>query len=73
MEKKDLNNKNIGGGIPPSSKSRSKRRPGAGAGRYPSRPNDAAMRIPQRKRPNALKHGIFALNPTIPGKMCRNT
>jgi hypothetical protein len=38
------------------------------ARRYPIRPNDAAMRIPQRKRPNAQKHGIFALNPTIPGE-----
>jgi hypothetical protein len=67
MEKKDLNNEHSAGGIP-SSNSRSKRRPAAEARRHLSRLNDAAMPIPQRKRPNALKHGIFALNPTIPGE-----
>jgi hypothetical protein len=67
VEKKDLNNDHTAGGMPPSN-SRSKRRPAAGARRYPSRLNDAVMRIPQRKRPNAQKHGIFAVNPTIPGE-----
>src|SRR5262249_9607137 len=40
----------------------------ARAHHYRSRLNDAAMRIPQGKRPNALKHGVFAVNPTIPGE-----
>jgi hypothetical protein len=65
---KELNNDHTAGGIPPSSKSRPKRRPAAGARRRPSRLNDAATRVPQLKRPNALKHGIFAVNPTIPGE-----
>jgi hypothetical protein len=72
MEKKeDLNNEHTGGGIPPSSKSRSKRRTAAGAHRYPSRLNDAAMQIPKWKPPNAQKHGVFAVNPTIPGEDVR--
>jgi hypothetical protein len=63
-----LNNKQSSGDIPPSPKSRSKRRPVAGTRRHPSRVNDAAMRISQRKRPNAEKHGAFSACPTIPGE-----
>jgi hypothetical protein len=67
MEKKgDVNDELNGGGISPSSKSLSKRKPAAGSRRHPSRLSDAATRVP--KRPNALKHGMFALNPTIPGE-----
>jgi hypothetical protein len=71
MEEKDLKNEDNAGGVPPSSKSRLKRKPAAGAYRHPSRRNDAATRLPQSKRPNALKHGIFAVNPTIPGEDVR--
>jgi hypothetical protein len=70
VEKKDLNNDHTAGGMPPS-KSRSKRRPAGRAHHYRNRLNDAATRLPQRKRPNALKHGIFAGNPTIPGEDVR--
>jgi len=68
MEKEDLNNERSAGGAPPSSKSRSKGKPAAGARRHPSRLNDAATPIPQGKRPNALKHGVFSASPTIPGE-----
>jgi hypothetical protein len=68
MENKDLNNDHTASGMPPSSKSRSKRTPVARAHHYRSRLNDAATPIPQGKRRNALKHGVFALNPTIPGE-----
>jgi hypothetical protein len=67
MENKDLNNDHTASGMPPSSKSRSKRTL-ARAQRYRSRLNDAATPIPQGKRFNALKQGVFALNPTIPGE-----
>jgi hypothetical protein len=68
MEKKRVNNDHTAGGISPSSKSRSKGKPAAGARRRPSRLNDAAVRIPQWKRPNAQKHGAFSACPTIPGE-----
>ena len=70
MEKKDLNNEHTVGRVPPS-KSRSKRRPAGRAHHYRNRLNDAATGLPQRKRPNAQKHGIFAVNPTIPGEDVR--
>jgi hypothetical protein len=70
MENKDLNNDHTAIGMPPSSKSRSKRTPVARAHHYRSRLNNAATPIPQGKRLNALKHGIFAINPTIPGADC---
>ena len=54
--------------MPPSSKSRSKKTPAAKAYDHRNRLNGAVTRLPKRKRPNALKHGIFALNPTIPGE-----
>src|SRR6516164_4987338 len=57
--------------MPPSSKSRSKRTPVARAHHHRSRLNDATMRIPQRKRPNAQKHGVFSVSPTIPGEDLR--
>ena len=65
---KDLNNEHTAGGIPPSSKSRSKRTPAVRAYHHRNRRNDAATRIPQSKRPNAQKHGIFSVAPTIPGE-----
>src|SRR6516225_1010271 len=68
MENKDLNNDHTANGMPRTSKSRSKRRPVARAHRYRSRLNDAAAPIPQGKRPNAQKHGVFAGDPTIPGE-----
>jgi hypothetical protein len=68
MEKKeDLNDELTGGGVSPSSKSSSKRKPAAGAGRHPSRLNHGVVRIPRWKRPNAQKHGVFSASPTIPG------
>ena len=70
MEKKDLNNDHTVGRVPPS-KSRSKRRPAGRAHHYRNRLNDAATRLPESKRPNALKHGIFAVNPIIPGEDVR--
>jgi hypothetical protein len=69
MEKKeDLNDELTGGGISPSSKSIAKSKPAKGARRHLSRLNNAAVRIPQRKRPNAQKHGAFSMCPTIPGE-----
>ena len=68
MENKDLNNDHTANGMPRTSKSRSKRRPVARAHRYRSRLNDAAAPIPQGKRPNAQKHGVFSASPTIPGE-----
>jgi hypothetical protein len=69
QKKEDLNDELPGGGISPSSKSRSKREPAAGARRHPSRLNDAAVRILQWRRPNARKHGAFSsMCPTIPGE-----
>ena len=68
MEKEDLNKEHTAGGVSPSSKSRSKGKPAAGARRHPSRLNDAAVRIPQWKHPNAQKHGAFSVCPTIPGE-----
>jgi hypothetical protein len=65
MEKKELSNEHSGGGISPSSKSRSKRTPVARAHHYRNRLIDA---VPKWKRANALKHGVFAINPTIPGE-----
>jgi hypothetical protein len=67
-KKEDLNDELTGGGISPSSKSCSKRKPAAGAHRDPSRLNDAAVQISQWKRPNAQKHGVFSACPTIPGE-----
>jgi hypothetical protein len=67
MENKDLNNDHTAIGMPPSSKSRSKRTPVARAHHYRNRLIDA---VPKWKRANALKHGIFAINPTIPGADC---
>jgi len=68
MEKKDLNNDHTAGGIPPSSKTPPKRTRAMAAYRHRSRLNDAAVRIPQWKRPNAQKHGAFSVCPTIPGE-----
>jgi hypothetical protein len=69
MEKKeDLNDELTGGGISPSSKSCSKKKPAAGARRDLSRRNDAAVGVLQSKRPNAQKHGVFSVCPTIPGE-----
>jgi hypothetical protein len=69
MEKKeDVNDELTGGGISPSSRSRSKRSPAAGARRDLSRLNDAGVRILQSRRPNAQKHGAFSACPTIPGE-----
>lgn len=67
-EKEDLNDELTGAGISPSSKSRSKRKPAAGARSDLSRFNDAAVRILQWKHPNAQKHGAFSMCPTIPGE-----
>jgi hypothetical protein len=66
-----LNNDHTDGGMPPPSKSRSKRRPAGRTHHYRNRLNDAATRLPQSKYANALKHGIFAVNPTIPGEDVR--
>jgi hypothetical protein len=52
----------------PSSKSRSKRRPAARAYQYPNRLNNTAINHSKRKRPNAQKHGVFAISPVIPGE-----
>jgi hypothetical protein len=69
MEKKeDLNDELTGSGISPSSKSCSKTKPAAGARCDLSWLNDAAVRIPQWKHPNAQKHGAFSMCPIIPGE-----
>jgi hypothetical protein len=65
---KDLDNEHSAGGIPPSSKSRSKRTLVARAHHHRSRRNDGATRIPQSKRANAQKHGFFAACPIIAGE-----
>jgi hypothetical protein len=67
-KKEDVIDELAGGGISPSSKSRSKRKPAAEARRDLSRCNDAAVQILQSKRPNAQKHGAFSTCPTIPGE-----
>ena len=43
----------------------------ARAHHHRSRRNDGATRIPQSKRPNAQKHGVFSVSPTIPGEDLR--
>jgi hypothetical protein len=68
VEKKDLNNDHTAGGISPSSKTPPKRTRATAEYRHRSRLNDAAVRIPQWKRPNAQKHGAFSVCPTIPGE-----
>ena len=68
MEKNDLNNEHSADGIPPSSKSRSKRTPGVRAYHRRNRGNDGTTRIPQSKRPNAQSHGVFSASPTIEGE-----
>jgi hypothetical protein len=39
-----------------------------GAHRYQRRLTDRVTCQQKRKRPNALKHGVFSINPTIPGE-----
>jgi hypothetical protein len=68
MEEKDLNNGRAAGVTAMSSKSSSKRRSASAAHRDPNQLVDAAARLQQWKRPNAQKHGAFAVNPTIPGE-----
>jgi hypothetical protein len=70
MEKKDLNNATSAGGMPPALKSRSKKPPAAKA-YHRKRLNDAVTLAPKWKHPNAQKHAVFALNPTIPGEDVR--
>jgi hypothetical protein len=65
MEEKDLNNEHGADGMAPSSKSRSRRKPGA-HGYRKGRLNDAAVNNQKRKRPNAQKHGVFSVCPFIP-------
>jgi hypothetical protein len=63
-----LNNEHRADGTAPPSKPRPKRTRAATAYRYRSQLNDAATRILQWKRPNAQKHGVFAVNPAIAGE-----
>jgi len=73
MEKKDLNNENSASGTPPSPKSRSKRTKGVRTYHRRNRGHDGVARNPPSKRPNAQKHGVFALVDfsTIPGEDVR--
>jgi hypothetical protein len=57
-EEKELNNQHGIDGIQPSSKSRSRRKPAAGASSRRSRITDTYARALEWKRPNALKHGL---------------
>jgi hypothetical protein len=59
------------GDLQASTRSRSKRRSTAGARRYRSRLTDPVTRKQKWKRPNALKHGVFSINPAIPGEDLR--
>jgi hypothetical protein len=70
---KKMNNEHSAGGISPLSKSRSKKTPAAKARDHRNRLNGAVTRVPKPKRPNAQKHGVFALGdfPTIPGEDVR--
>jgi len=52
----------------PASESRPKRRLADEARGYRNRPNDAVIPVQKQKRPNAQKHGVFAVSPTIPGE-----
>ena len=52
----------------PASESRPKRRLADEARGYRNRPNDAVILVQKQKRPNAQKHGVFAVNPAIPGE-----
>ena len=47
---------------------RSKRRASARAHRLSSSLNNAAIKHPKRERPNAQKHGVFAISPVILGE-----
>jgi hypothetical protein len=64
-EEKGLNNQHGVDGIQPSSKSRSRREPAAGASSRRSRITHAYARALEWKRPNALKHGAFSDNPAV--------
>jgi hypothetical protein len=65
---KELSNQNRVGDLKEPTKSRLKRRSRAGAHRYRSRLADPATRRQEWKRPNALKHGAFSVNPAIPSE-----
>jgi hypothetical protein len=62
----ELNDQHDVGGIQRSSKSRPRRKPAARAQGYRTRLNDTAVRKP--KRLNAQKHGVFTVNPVMPGE-----
>jgi hypothetical protein len=68
MKEKDLPNQHPAGGVQSVTKSRSQSTPVARAQHYRSRLIDAATHAPKRRRPNALKHGVFSVCPTIPGE-----
>ena len=64
----DLSNEHTIRGMKPSSKSLSKRRPSARAYHHRNQLIDVVTRLPQCRRPNAQKHGVFSACPTIPGE-----
>jgi hypothetical protein len=65
---KELSNEPNGAGMSPSSKSRSKTTPVARAHHHRSLRNDGAAHMPQSKRSNAQKHGVFSGSPIIAGE-----
>jgi hypothetical protein len=67
-EEKELNNQHGVDGIQPSSKSRSRRKPAAGAYSRRRRITHAYVRALEWKHPNALKHGAFSDNPAVIGE-----
>jgi hypothetical protein len=68
MTKEKELNKERGVGVQPSSKSRPRRKPAARAQGHRTRLNDTAVRNQNPKRPNAQKHGVFTVNPVMPGE-----
>jgi hypothetical protein len=67
-EEKRSNNPHGVGGIQPSSKSQSRRKPAAGAHGNRSRLNNTVIPNQRQKRSNAQKHGVFVVNPAMPGE-----
>jgi hypothetical protein len=64
----ELSNQDRVGDLKAPTKSRSKRRSRIGAHRYRGQLPGPVTPTEKWKRPNALKHGLFSINPVIPGE-----